>query len=341
MQKQQVSAPRAPFVVPRGEIPGSNPGASRDAEIRPFLGHPGLAAALASASATLSWFTAQPGQEVGVQRQAAAGLLIIVRGSAQLVGTTRRAVEQGDVLTLPEGHEYGFSEVGPRGLEALQVLVRKAPDRTAEKEITLADVLTRNEARAQRILETRYFLMARDGTFASSQARTRFRQCARVFSDAFQILLFSRQALCRDSDYASIFHEHMTEEFGHNKMLTCPEDARIQQDPALQATTNWFTYQMLVLDNVGKAVINLVLETGGYHFLNMAKPVFVGDAAEEYFRVHAEADEQHKDLGAELFEGQHPLTYRSMLRLVDQCWDMLETLTDRIYELIHLQEASA
>jgi hypothetical protein len=158
-------------------------------------------------------------------------------------------------------------------------------------------------------------------------------ECLRVFSDAFQVFLFTRQAMCREDAFQALFAEHLAEEFGHNQMLQTPQDSRIVSDPVLKATSSWFCQQMLVLDNAGKVVVNLVLETAGYHFHSLAAPVFKGEAGEKYFDTHAEADEHHKDIGVELLEGLHPDTYELLYRVLEDSYDMLEALTQRIFEL--------
>jgi mannose-6-phosphate isomerase-like protein (cupin superfamily) len=324
-----------PFVVQFSDVPISSVPEDRELERRPFRGHELLAGALSSATVTLSWIDVRAGRQVTPQHQTKPGLLIILSGSAALTGSTTRPVEQGDVITLPAGHEYGFSALGAGGLQALHVAFRDQ-DEQSEREVTLDDLLARNEARANATLKTPYFQMLGDGTMSSAVARGRFRQCARVFSDVFQTLLFTRQAMCRDGEYEAAFNAHLLEEVGHNEMLKVPYDARIFADPTLLATLSWFCRQMLIVDNVGKTVVNLVLETAGYHFHSLAKPVFEQDEGRPYFDAHAEGDEIHKDMGLELLEKQHPLTYRRLLELLDDSYDMFEAVTQRIFELVTL-----
>lgn len=338
MENRESKISRMPYVVTRNEIPVSFPGNSK-LESRAFHAQERLANAMYSASTALSWIQARSGDYSEPHRQAEAGLLIILRGSAELFGSERRTVEQGDVVTLPQDHEYGFTSVAPGGLEALQVLFLDNRSQDSEKEITLDDVLARNEVRLQAWLATPYFGMLQDGTLSSSGKRTRFKRCIRVFSDFFQTFLFTRQAMCREDEYHATFSTHLAEEFGHNNMLEATTDPRIGADASLQATLSWFCHQMLILDNVGKAIINLVLESGGYHFHNLAKPVFESDDVAGYFGTHAEDDATHKDLGLELLERQHPLTYRKLLGVLDDGWNMLEATTHRIFEIVHLEEA--
>jgi hypothetical protein len=124
-------------------------------------------------------------------------------------------------------------------------------------------------------------------------------------------------------------------------MLRMPEDPRIATDAILKATSGWFCHQMMVLDNAGKAVVNLVLETAGYHFHSLASPVFRGDEGETYFDTHAEADEHHKDIGVDLLEGLRPDTYRELYDVLESSWNMLEAVTQRIFELVTVAESEA
>jgi hypothetical protein len=330
-----------PYIVNRLEIPPLSAPADATLEIRPFLGHGLLAAAVSSAPATLLWLEVRPGARALPQGHPRPGLLVILRGRGELVGNTSRVVEQGDVVTLPSHLQYELSAAGPEGLEALQIIFTDDSASEPENGMTLADVLTRNEARLRTWLSTPYFRMLQDGTLDSSRMRARFMQCIRIFSDIFQTFLFSRQAMCRESDYHSAFLDHLTEEFGHNKLLKAANELQITADPTLQATLSWFCHQMLVLDNAGKAIVNLVLESGGYHFHNLAKPVFSGDDVQDYFDTHAEDDEQHQNMGLELLQGQHRVTYASLVQVLDESWDMLNATTQRIFELVHLQETSS
>ena len=123
-------------------------------------------------------------------------------------------------------------------------------------------------------------------------------------------------------------------------MLKVSGNRRIAGDAILRATSSWFSHQMIIQDNTGKAVLNLVLETSGYHFHSLAESVFASDANAKYFAVHSEADEEHMDLGVNLLENQHPDTYRRLLSVLDDGWDMMETVTTRFAELIDIETKS-
>ena len=112
----------SPSVVPRRTIPVSS--GVGELEVRPFLGHDLLGSVISESDVALSWIEARAGQDIAPRSEAMPGLLIVLDGSAELVGTQNKTVRQGDVITLPEGQPYGFRQVGADGLHALHVMFR-------------------------------------------------------------------------------------------------------------------------------------------------------------------------------------------------------------------------
>jgi mannose-6-phosphate isomerase-like protein (cupin superfamily) len=330
-----------PSVVPRAEIPISSAPEDLALEVRPFGNHKVLSSMIPSSAVALAWTHARPGQEVAFRSHSTPGLLIVLQGSAELNGGIRRCVRQGDVITLPSLHEYGFSDVGADGLHALHVAFHDEAAVAAEEVLTLEQLLAQNELRARTALNSPFFLLLRDGALESESARSMFRECLRVFSDAFQVILLTRQATCKDEVYRRAFDEHLLEELGHNKLLSVSGNPRAAEDPILQATASWFCHQMLVLDNLGKAVVHVVLETAGFYFHTLAKPVLETDNSAEYFHTHAEDDEEHMEAGARLLAGQHPETYRALYRVLEDTWNMFDAMTNRIAHLVHLERTSS
>jgi len=291
---------------------------------------------VASPSAQLCWLEAPAGQKVPLRSHAGPSLLLVLRGRATLIGAEERAVEQGDVLTLPGGQEYGFSQVDV-DLHVLHVALAGPATQRDDPALSLERLLERHQQRARQILESPGFLALRNGSLNTAHRRAAACEAIRVFSDAFQMFLFTRQAMCRDRAYFSVFHGHLLEELGHNDLLKAGHRQRILGDPILRAASSWFSHQMLTLDNAGKAVVNLVLETSGYYFHTLAKPVFASAEAAHYFDAHAEADEVHMDLGVDLLAHQHPDVYRRLLDILENGWAMLETVTNRFVELVDLE----
>lgn len=322
---------RTPSVVPYEHVPVAEAKGGGGFEVRPFEAHQVLAGVVAPSGVSLAWTRA--GGETALRSHPTPGLLIVLRGSGELVGLERRVVSQGDILAIPADQPYGFVSVGADGLQALHVAFGEAGNGSAP--VTLKDVLARNEERAERaVTGNPFFLFLQNGELQNRRKRALMRECIRVFSDAYQTFLFTRQATCRDSDYLKMFHEHFLEELGHNQLLTVEGDARIAHDPQLVATSSWFTHQLFVLDNAGKVALNIAMETAGYHFHVLAKSVFAEDVNSKYFDIHAEADELHKELGVELLREQHPDAYPRLRQVMDDGWDMIEAMMSRMAALV-------
>lgn len=327
-----------PSVVPRSEIPPSPIPADGQLDVRQFRAHALLGKILPGTAVSVAWTYVRQDQEVSLRSDPKPGLLIIVHGQAQLVGAHGRAVEQGDVLAIPAHQSYGFSAVGPSGLQAVHVTF---PEQTDGRVRTLKQLLSRNEARAQIALGNPFYSMLRERKLDTPRKRALMREGSRVFADAFQTFLFTRQAMCADDSYATPFLQHLREEQGHNELLRVSKDPRAFGDPALKAASAWFCHQMTVLDNVDKAVVNLVLETGGFYLGTLAGPVFEGHEGSEFFRTHSEADAEHQEVGAKMLEDQPAETYTRLAGVLDASWDMLETMTRRIAHIIETDEVSS
>lgn len=337
-REAQGGEPGSPSVVHRDEIPATQ---AANLAVRRFLSHAKLGEATACPGAALALIEAKPGRDVELRSHASPSLVIVLRGACEITGKERAPLEEGDVVTLPRDHEYGFTNVGAEGLQALLVTFPGGARAGSSDIASLPQLLARNEARTRLTLEGPYFRMLASGVLESSRNRDRFRDGARVLSDAFQVMLFTRQATAVDPEYAEIFHEHLEEEIGHNRLLSVPRERWAERDPILRATAAWFCHQMLVLDNAGKAVVHLVLETAGFHFHTLAKPVLASDVSAGYFAAHSEADDEHKDVVIRLLEGQHPETYRRLHRVLEDAWDMFDALSARITELVEIEAATS
>jgi mannose-6-phosphate isomerase-like protein (cupin superfamily) len=332
---------KSPSVIPRSDIPVSSNNEDGDLEVRPFQAHKLLSSMLPASTIALAWTQARAGKDVELRSHATPGLLIILEGRAILMGGLSRKVEAGDVITLPRDHEYGFTAVGSSGLHALHVAFEGDPASYTDEALTLPQLLARNEERLQTVLNNSFFTLLRMRGIDSERKRSAMRESLRVFSDAFQTLLFTRQATCRDEEYSAQFNQHLLEELGHNNLLSVTGTSLVAKDAVLRAMSSWFCHQMLVLDNAEKAVVNLVLETGGYYLGTLSMPMFEGDTAQRYFDTHAEDDAHHKDLSAGLLEGLHPQAYCRLQRVLDSTWDMVDAMTQRFAKLIELDAGSS
>jgi mannose-6-phosphate isomerase-like protein (cupin superfamily) len=302
------------------------------ADERMFAAHEVLRGFLPTNGVSFKWVTAVEGNARPAQRVERRTMFLVLTGGAHLSGDVNRAVVAGDVVTVPEGSHVGFEGVHAQGLSLLEIMLpgAEAPSRT------LADVHALVESRAATARRGPFFALLRDGALSEPARRERFFACLQVISDAFQTVLSTRQATCRDARFLESFRNHFLEELGHNDLLSQRDGrTKTETDPVLTATATWFCRQMLVLDNLDKAVlVHLVLETAGADFHVLAREAFSGGSTDTYFSAHSELDTAHKEVPRELLEGHDPETYRRLYALLEDGWDMFDAMGARIAAIV-------
>jgi mannose-6-phosphate isomerase-like protein (cupin superfamily) len=293
-----------PFVVTCNDIPASS--TPDDLEVRPFATHDLLGTHAATEAVALAFMRGRAGHDVGFRSHPDATLIVVIQGRAELIGQGRRPVTEGDVITIPPRGEYGFTAVGPEGFQALQVTFRESRPRTDEV-LSVDHLLARHRARGQEVLATPWSGALRRDSRQAGNAWPAF--CVR-----YRAFLCARQAMSLDEPYRTTFEAQLRQELAQD----LPGDAtdRPQRfDPQLDATGSWFCEQMFLLDSPGRVVVSVVLQTVRDH-------------------LGTGGDRRHGDTLAGLLEGHHPYTYRRLLRVLDESWDMVEGMIRRMAQLL-------
>ncbi len=158
-----------------------------------------------------------------------------------------------------------------------------------------------------------------------------------VWLDGNQTLLLSRQANCFEPAYATVFGRHLEDEFGHGllkKAWRVDHSEPKPRDPILEATTNWFAYQMYLLDNSEKAALMyLVIETASAAYHKQAQPVLARYAENHSLGANPSSDLDYAALGQDLLRNESPRTYARLRQITGEAWDMIGAMTDRVVEL--------
>jgi hypothetical protein len=102
----------------------------------------------------------------------------------------------------------------------------------------------------------------------------------------------------------------------------------------MEATTNWFSYQMYLLDNAEKtALVHLVIETASAAYHKQAQPVLAKYVDDHFFGAIAHRELDHAALGQDLLKNESPRTYARLRQVTGEAWDMIGAMTDRVVEL--------
>jgi quercetin dioxygenase-like cupin family protein len=318
-------------------------------ELRDFSWSKELREFMPSASEfSVSWVQLEHGEILAPHVHPIQSMMVVYAGSGLMLGDLARPISEGDVIVVPAGRQHGFTG-GPNGLFALSIQFGEGLYSTpseprvefTDREGSLKALLAYNDKRLSEFAKRPIFDLLADGTLDDPQLRQAYLDALQIWVDGNQTLLFSRQASCVEARYASVFLKHMHDEMGHDVMhkdradpASIEVEVEKMRDPVMEALTNWFAYQMYVLDNAEKtAIIHLVIENASYVYHQHAKPVLGKYVNEHYFDVHVEADDGHAALGIELLQNESPRTYARLRRIITEAWDMVDAMVDRVVDL--------
>ena len=315
--------------------------------LKDFRRHPALAELIPeSARLAMAWVRLEPGETLEPHVHPIASMIVVAQGAGRTLGDLEADFAGGDVIAIPGGCHHGFVGAGADGFWALSIqfeergLYERPDDPLVafderERAAGLDLLLRRNAELCARHRENPMFALVADGRLDDPRVRQRYLACVQTWSNWFQRTILLRSGVVHDERYLGLFRDHLDEEFGHDRLLAGERgtDERVW-DPVLEAASSWFASSMLMADDADKAVlVHLVLEAAGATFMAIARPVLNSYGETTYFDVHDEADDQHAAMAERALEGLSEETYRRLLTVQDQGWQMFETLCARMAEL--------
>lgn len=201
--------------------------------------------------------------------------------------------------------------------------------------LNLHYLISKNSAFSHAFTHNSLMTLIKSTQMDKAQNRLQLLDCIQVFSNYFQKTVMLRSVLNDNNIFEKIAQQHLVEEFGHNISLMHDRKERPPMwDPILDACSCWFSWKMLTLDNSEKTVlVHLVLEASAHMFFVEAHKVMAKYSETDYFKIHAEVDEDHENMGLDLLEGLREVDYQHLLAIQQQGWDILNTVCDRIAKL--------
>ncbi len=201
--------------------------------------------------------------------------------------------------------------------------------------MTLQQLLDYNQQRLQIFLKCSLFTLIQDGTLADAKKRQIFLDSLQIWTEGNQILLLSRQATCCDPNFQTIFLKHFQEEIGHDELYNDRTNKSTVKDAIMTAITTWFVHQMFVLDNIEKAtIIHLVIESASDVYHKITQPNLAPYIKDAYFKAH-DVDAQHIAMGVQLLSGYSSKVYQRLYTIIEDAWDMLTAMVDRVFYLVN------
>lgn len=302
---------------------------------------------------SISWTHLAPGEVLKVHTHPTKSMIVVCQGSGELSGYTNKSLNAGDIVIIPENTDHGFTGAGGEGMYALSIqfeehsLYARGRDANvtfvpesevivnAEQVYDFNSLKKYNQKKMDEFSKIRFFSAMENGTYDNPLNRQMFMNCLQYWSNIFQDIVLLRKVTSKNKMFTKIADEHLEEEIGHNKLLLGREGAQDISDPILHATSQWWPYQMLIMDNIEKSVlVHMVLEASGTEFHRHANKVFKSEVQSNYFDLHEECDEGHSELADHLLMGHPPEMYANLACVLDEGWEMLSALFERILLLV-------
>ena len=205
------------------------------------------------------------------------------------------------------------------------------------KNIPSLDLLIkRNNNFKENFKKNQIFKLMDTGYFCLEGKREKFLSYFQVWSNYFQKAMLLRTALCDDPNFIPIFYQHLTEEFGHDRMFNKERSAvNVRKDAILEALCNWFLSKMLSFSPYEQVVVmNLCLEAAAVVFYGRARSIIDPDDQFEHFQAHHEVDVAHEEMGLSLLKNLPALQYERLFKVQEDAWAMCEALIHRLSELV-------
>jgi hypothetical protein len=266
-------------------------------------------------------------------------MMVFYAGSGEMLGDLARPLAGDEVVVVPPGCLHGFVG-GPSGLQALSIQfaggLYSTPDQPrvvfSKDDQSLEQLLEFSQARAAGFARNPLFDVVPRTVLSNSAKRRVLRAAVKVWVDGTESISATRYASCDDPRYQAAFRDHL---------LDCVERAPDSsgapaappavRDAALEAISNWFGYQMYVLDNAEKTAIVCLVVDRVTTLFGEALALAMGDCpTSQALRLQARTAEQRIAGGVDLLRHATPRDYARCQELVGEAWDMAEALADRL-----------
>jgi quercetin dioxygenase-like cupin family protein len=285
---------------------------------------------------SVSWVALRHGETLAPHVHPIQSMMVVYKGSGQMLGDLVRSIAEGDVVVVPPGRLHGFTG-GPEGLFALSIQFGEglytAPESPrvvfSDQESSLEALLRANAKRALGFVARPIFELLRDGTLEHAACFDAFASGIGIWRHGIRDLMLLRQVSSGNPRYEAAFRLAAGAPGAEGER---PREPSVR-DPAIEAIAGWFSYQMYLLDDAEKAVLtHLVLASASSIFDERAAAALAhskGRRLPSLAPVAARAQAS----AAELLQYESPRGYARLRGIVGEAWDMIEAMTDRVVSL--------
>jgi quercetin dioxygenase-like cupin family protein len=290
---------------------------------------------------SLSWVKLKSGESLAPHTHTTRSMIIITKGKAMFTGDYQNILVEGDVIAVGAGDLHGFSACLGEDMEGLSVQFEgkglyediSNPRASFVPTHSKSIVIDENEKRKERFKEIYIFDLFRSGYLNNEENKNRFFSIFKVWSRNFQKLIFARQAATNDKEMQDLFLQHFYEELGHDKLLD-KHKVLFEKDSILNAGSSWFFNKMLLGDDIEKwAVMHLSIEGSADIFHENLSEATQKKNKDGYLESHLLHDHDHSLMGQHLLDDLSRTQCEKLVGTINESWDMIELILNRIAEL--------
>ncbi len=315
--------------------------------LREFNNHPALKKFIdPNLQQNFCMITLKRQQHFPIQASKFKSIIVITQGEISL-SQQQQPVYANSIILIPKGKTAQIN-AGESGAQlfvinfsrySLSELIEKPELATRDQIDNVDSLLSWNQKQLEEFSKHPFFAKLSKFDQFSEKQKNAFLTWLENFAIHFQSMLQTRHAACINPSYKAVFFEHLKEEFCHDELLTkvIEKNRVLISDNISEAIFSWFTYQLMLLDNVEKAaLLQLVLEAGGDVFFNTLNKsgVFSKHAVGNFIELHAEADVTHSTMVNHLLAGYTSETYKNLYKLLTQGWEMVNILLARAITIV-------
>ena len=158
--------------------------------------------------------------------------------------------------------------------------------------------------------------------------------CVQAVSNHFQEALVTCYSFTRHPILKSIAQIHLSEEIGHNHTLLADRQYEPPMwDPVIESSATWFTHQMIVQDDLLKALLMYwVLEKCANLFFMHASEKIDALIPTHFFDIHRHDQDTHAHLWEDLLTSS-TLDYQHLSTNLKQAWEIIFIAADHIADI--------
>jgi len=314
--------------------------------LKDFRKHPSVAKFMPETPerASFSWVRLLPGETLAVHAHPTKTFIIICEGEGYCTGDLTEKMESGTIVMVSPNYLHGFCGAGEKGFWALSIQFEGLAlyEDTAHTRVKF-DRFTESKPSLKHIFQAQEFFINdyKNNALFDIIKKPNFKQdycdplldAIQHWSHCFQQILKTRLQYAQSKVEYDLALEHLEEEKDHDvQMASMRGNPTLRTiNPVIAEISQWFCDKMQYAKEEEKLILmHLVLEGSAEYAHNAIYPYVEDGEVEAHFRLHAEEDEDHVQMGIDALASHNNVNYENLLTSLLTGWVMINRLCEQM-----------